>query len=96
MPRPQSSEFKKPTIRPFNEVLLVFVLFLVLSKIDEIRNLYFRCMIARARICIYNIILTSYSKPWYYKIGLQNVLIFNIINTFFKIMEVIVEFSTTQ
>ena len=34
-----------------NEVLLVFVLLLVLSKNDEIRNQYLRCVIARSRIC---------------------------------------------
>ena len=51
MPRPQSSGLKKPTIRPLNEVLLVYVLFLVHSKIDEIRKKYFRCTIASDRIC---------------------------------------------
>ena len=34
------------------KVLLVFLLFLVLSKIDEIKNQYLRCVIARARICM--------------------------------------------
>ena len=33
--------------------MLVFVQFLVLSKIDEIRHQYLRCMIARACICMY-------------------------------------------
>ena len=35
-PRPQSSGFKMPTLS--NEVLLVFLLFLVLSKFDENQN----------------------------------------------------------
>ena len=35
-----------------NEVLFVFVLLLVLSKIDKIRNQYLRCVIARSCICI--------------------------------------------
>ena len=35
-----------------NEVLLVFLLFLVLSKIDENQNQHFRCVIAIERICI--------------------------------------------
>ena len=34
-------------------IMLVFVLFLVLSKIDEIRNQYLRCTIASACICIF-------------------------------------------
>jgi len=53
MPHPQSSGFKKPTIRPFKQgIVVVFVLFLVLSKIDEIRNQYLRCAIASAHNCI--------------------------------------------
>ena len=35
-----------------NEVLLVFVLFLILSKIDEMRNQHLSCTIASARNCI--------------------------------------------
>ena len=35
-----------------NEVLFVFVLFFVFSKIDEIQNQYLRCVIARSRICM--------------------------------------------
>ena len=34
-----------------NKVLPVFVLFLVLSNIDEIRNQYLRCVIASTRNC---------------------------------------------
>ena len=38
-----------------NQVLFVFVLFLVLSKIDEIQNQYLRCVISRARNCNYKL-----------------------------------------
>ena len=37
-PRPKSSGFKMPHSGLSNEVLLVFLLFLVLSKIDENQN----------------------------------------------------------
>ena len=45
-----------------NEVLFVYVLFLVLSKIDEIRNQYLWCAIASACICSYTkVSLTQFS-----------------------------------
>ena len=49
---PNLQDLRSPLSDLSNEVLFVFVLFLVLSKIDEIRNQYLRCTIASARICM--------------------------------------------
>ena len=50
---PNLQDLGSPLLDLSNEVLLVFALFLVLSEIDRIRNQYLRCVIARARICIF-------------------------------------------
>ena len=75
MPRPQSSGLRSPLSDFTNEVLLLFVLFLVLSKIDEIRNQYV-CDSIHSQLYLY--IFTVY--PWHWRVfwwkmytGLMNI-----------------------
>ena len=50
---PPIQDSRSPLSDLSNEVLFVFVLVLVLSNIDEMRNQYLRCTLASACNCIY-------------------------------------------